>query len=183
MAESYDGREKVRQVLVNGATIQLDLITIMSSKFYTSMLIQKIGEKEQKLQNDKYDEAVDVSQSIDQGHLAGGKDFKSSGRSDDIKSPEARYLPRSLDQSRSHGVLNKPFDEALEFSQSESDDSVDTKQSDTKDKSGPTKVSLNNESKLSVSTSSQQKPGGAVPLRSESIKQLHVEKLVSLLIR
>lgn len=144
--------------------------------------IQKVAEKEHKLQNDKYDEAVDVSQSIDQGNFSGGKDFKSNGRSDDIKSPEMRSIPRTSDQSRSHGVLNKPFDEALEFSQSGSDDSVDTKQSDIKTKSDPTKTSLNNESKLLGPSSSHQKPGGAVPLRSEANKQSHVEKLVRLII-
>ena len=134
------------------------------------------------MQNDKYDEAVDVSQSIDQSNLAGGKDIKLSGQSDDMKSPQMRSLPRNSDQSRSHGVLNKPFDEALEFSQSGSDDSVDTKQSERKGKSDPIKASLNNESKLSGTSLSHQKSNGATPLRSETIKQSHIEKLVSLLI-
>ena len=68
--------------------------------------------------NDKYDEAVDVSQSFDQSHsfAAGGKDAKYSGETD-----------RKRDGLRdSEKATNKPFDEALEFSQSGSDDSVDT---------------------------------------------------------
>lgn len=101
MAESYDGREK------------------------------PAPERERKLRNDRYDEAVEVSQSLDQsalnmapikapiqsGSRADSKEYKDAG--------EAKGLNRD-DQSKSQSVLNRHFDEALEFSQSESEESIDT---------------------------------------------------------
>ena len=69
---------------------------------------------------------------MDQSGMA-VKDIKSPNHRDDsINMPSLR---KSSDNSTmSHGVVNKPFDEALEFSQSDSDDSVDTKQSEKKEK-------------------------------------------------
>ena len=88
--------------------------------------------------NDKYDEAVDISQSFDQGSsFAGGKDAKYSGEADSKGGAGGggggvgggmRVLKDS------EKATNKPFDEALEFSQSGSDDSVDTRLSDKKGK-------------------------------------------------
>lgn len=89
------------------------------------------------MKNDKYDEAVDVSQSMDQSNMA-VKDIRSPTRVFDRdisgKSDSAR---RDSDLSSvSRGVINKPFDEALEFSHSESDDSVETKHSEKRGKAG-----------------------------------------------
>ena len=95
-----------------------------------------MGERERKLQNDKYDEAVEVSQSMDQSSIAAGKESKISKMAEDSKTADARILQKDSEQTRSRGVLNKPFDEALEFSQSGSDDSVDTRQSEKKPESG-----------------------------------------------
>ena len=61
------------------------------------------------------------------------KDVRSPNHRDDsVNVPSLRK--NSDGSSQSHGVVNKPFDEALEFSQSDSDDSVDTKQSEKKEK-------------------------------------------------
>lgn len=81
------------------------------------------------MKNDKYDEAVDVSQSMDQSNIAVGKDHRSPNRNESLKTGHDR---RDSENSMSFGVLNKPFDEALEFSQSESEKSVETKGSDDK---------------------------------------------------
>jgi hypothetical protein len=94
-----------------------------------------------------------VSQSLDQVNLAAMKqppnnriadaksDFKSGGgggggmdskqlHSDSKESKsqpiQSGVLSKSSEQTRSQSVLNKPFDEALEFSHSGSDESVDT---------------------------------------------------------
>lgn len=75
---------------------------------------------------------MDVSQSMDQSNIAMGKEIKIN-KNNDTKDT-SRNMQRDSDQSKSHGVLNKPFDEALEFSQSGSDDSVDTRQSEKKGK-------------------------------------------------
>jgi hypothetical protein len=45
---------------------------------------------------------------------------------------EEKSLKKMSEQSKSQSVLNKPFDEALEFSQSGSEESVDTRASQTK---------------------------------------------------
>jgi hypothetical protein len=91
------------------------------------------------LRNDRYDEAVDVSQSVDPGAIAHSKNEAKAVSSvpDDEKLLGAakQMLSRTNEQSKSQSVLNKPFDEALEFSQSGSDDSVDTRLSDRKGKS------------------------------------------------
>jgi hypothetical protein len=84
------------------------------------------------MKNDKYDEAVDVSQSMDQSNIAVGKDHRSPNRNESSKTGHDR---RDSENSMSFGVLNKPFDEALEFSQSESEKSVETKGSDKRRKS------------------------------------------------
>lgn len=91
--------------------------------------------------NDMYDEAVEVSQSLDQGgfsappgkaSFAMNKDEKSSARNDakdykDSKSTQpSQGLRKDTEQTRSQTINNQLFDEALEFSQSGSDESIDT---------------------------------------------------------
>mmetsp|Transcript_8392 Transcript_8392/g.12502 ORF Transcript_8392/g.12502 Transcript_8392/m.12502 type:complete len:445 (+) Transcript_8392:139-1473(+) len=70
--------------------------------------------KEQKLTNDKYDEAVEISQSMDQHITPPAKNARPAR--DDIKA----------ELNKSNSISNRPFDEALEFSRSGSDESVDT---------------------------------------------------------
>ena len=120
---------------------------------------------------------MDVSQSIDQSNIAMGKDPRSSGRDDKT---DTRGMQRDSEQSKSHGVLNKPFDEALEFSQSGSDDSVDTRLSEKKKPVINMKPLDDMSDSKQGPSSSYQKPGG-VPinqLQSNAGKQA-VEKLVS----
>jgi intraflagellar transport protein 46 len=101
MAESFDGRDK---------------------------------QKERVMKNNKFDYAVEVSQSMEQStaHAApkpkpeakmpnDTKDTKDWGGSND----DVKGLSRG-DTTKSKTVLNGPFDEALEFSQSGSDESTDT---------------------------------------------------------
>lgn len=96
------------------------------------------------LKNDRYDEAVEVSQSLDQMNIAaamknagvggpsakadykGGNDAKSSSNNINPNSEAKGLLRTNTEQTRSQSVLNKPFDEALEFSHSGSDESIDT---------------------------------------------------------
>ena len=90
-----------------------------------------------KLTNDKYDEAVDVSQSIDRSHIATGKDSKFAGIGNNVKgidslesngpSTASNRQPKDAEKA-----VNKPFDEALDFSRSGSDESIDTRLSDKK---------------------------------------------------
>lgn len=106
-----------------------------------------------------------------------GKDTKSSSRVHEEKSREPQ---RDSEQSKSRGVLNKPFDEALEFSQSGSDDSVDTRQSQEKGKAESVRkksASDAPELKESESSSTHQKSPSA-PLQNNILKQAQVEKLV-----
>lgn len=77
--------------------------------------------------NDKYDEAVDVSQSMDQGAKM-DEDKRVSSSSASPKAPHMTSLP----EEKTNSFMNKPFDEALEFSQSNSDESVDTRGGDRK---------------------------------------------------
>ena len=81
--------------------------------------------------NDKYDEAVDVSQSIDQGAKMEPEEKK--GSSDDTMPNRASNMS-ALPEEKTNSFMNKPFDEALEFSQSNSDESVDTRGSGGKSK-------------------------------------------------
>ncbi len=97
--------------------------------------------KEKKLMNDMYDEAVEVSQSLDQGafsappgknNFAMNKEEKNSVRNDskdykDSKSTQpTQGLRKDTEQTRSQTINNQLFDEALEFSHSGSDESVET---------------------------------------------------------
>lgn len=106
-------------------------------------------EKERKLVNDRYDEAVEVSQSLDNVNLSGFAMSKPTGPTaaagnvgskSDAKGPATNSNPASAkeskdnqsllrtntEQTKSQTVLNNRFDEALEFSQSGSDESIDT---------------------------------------------------------
>ncbi len=96
------------------------------------------------LKNDRYDEAVEISQSLDQMNLAAamkqagvsnnpgaktdakGNEVKQSFN--DAKQPQQQQqlLRTNTEQTKSQSVLNKPFDEALEFSHSGSEESMDT---------------------------------------------------------
>jgi hypothetical protein len=92
---------------------------------------QKGGPKERKLTNDIYDEAVEVSQSMEQSAAAPKLRVQptagAKGSSSNFEDRDAKGLSKTNDQSKSQSVLNKPFDEALEFSRSGSDESVDTR--------------------------------------------------------
>jgi len=108
------------------------------------------------LKNDKYDEAVEISQSLDQKTLASIQ--KAKMQSDVKDSSKGQGLKKGTEQTKSQTVMNKHFDEALEFSQSGSDDSVDTKSAE-KVKRGAEKIV---ESKQSNQiTTSLQKSNGA----------------------
>jgi intraflagellar transport protein 46 len=73
---------------------------------------QQHHRREEKLANDKYDEAVEVSQSMD------------------VSPQKMSRKPLESGDKNSASITNKPFDEALEFSQSGSDESVDTRASE-----------------------------------------------------
>lgn len=94
--------------------------------------------RDRQLKNDKYDEAVDVSQSMDQSAVMGGArpgagakgqapaSVASSGAASSAaagKQPAAS----TASEEKTNSYLNKPFDEALEFSQSSSGESIDTR--------------------------------------------------------
>jgi len=124
MAESYDGRDK------NQA---LCLKINITNTFINHSLLQY--EKERKLKNDKYDEAVEVSQSLDQKALANMTKAKLQSEEKEV----SKGMKKGTEQTKSQSVMNKHFDEALEFSHSGSDDSVDTKSAD-KPKKGKEKL-------------------------------------------
>ena len=104
---------------------------VKTSPFTISFAIPLEKEKERQLKNEKYDEAVDISQSLDDRTNYGAGD-KSSSRNHDEKGSDSRTMSKASEQTKSQSVLNKPFDEALEFSQSGSDESVDTRASQKK---------------------------------------------------
>jgi len=123
------------------------MYVLFSSTTTTTILLKgPSGDRGRELKNDKYDEAVDVSQSFDQGSsFAMGKEAKygGGGRESDVKGSAPSMaggggLGGGRPQRDSEKAMNKPFDEALEFSQSGSDDSVDTRLSDKKGKAGMT---------------------------------------------
>jgi intraflagellar transport protein 46 len=97
MAESFDGREK--------------------EKMHT--------DRQRKLENDKYDEALDVSQSMDYKNTPPRSDAKGTAGGSSGKKARGG-AGADGDDAGAKAIMNKPFDEALEFSQSGSDDSVDT---------------------------------------------------------
>ena len=89
--------------------------------------------------NDKYDEAVEVSQSVDvtmsmnkapayamnkdsDRNTKDAKDYKGESKS----SGGGGGLQRNTEQTRSQTINNSNFDEALEFSHSGSEESIDT---------------------------------------------------------
>jgi hypothetical protein len=111
--------------------------------FYNN--IQGPGQKEKALNNHMYDLAVEVSQSVEQSNAGYGNKF---GRPADAKSSapsqsdakgdmkewmmdggdnkmDRRNLLRD-DMTKSQSLTNNRFDEALEFSQSGSEESVET---------------------------------------------------------
>ena len=149
-----------------------------------------LKQRERKLRNDKYDEAVDVSQSMDKGapvktsspgakgvQRVGGGDAK-GGEAKGVGSGKA--MSSGSEQTKSQSILNRPFDEALEFSQSGSDESVDTRSSEKKGKrsgGGQSKSGSDSagggESKLSQGGSShgvamQQQQQQPLPLQSSA---------------
>ena len=84
--------------------------------------------------NDRYDEAIEISQSLDQSNAAAAapkprvNPVPSSKASSIPEEYEAKGLSRNNEASKSQTVLinSSHFDEALEFSRSGSDESVDT---------------------------------------------------------
>ena len=114
------------------------------------ILILLLG-KERKLTNDKYDEAMDVSQSMDHGPAPSKPNAKLSNNNDSKGNKTIQKNPNTTSQS----VLNKPFDETLEFSQSGSDDSVDTLADNKNDKTKKTDVKSSSDTKP---TGSNNKP-------------------------
>jgi hypothetical protein len=95
-----------------------------------------INERERKLKNDKYDEAVEISQSFDQMAVSAAAAKKQGYNQHDEKG-ESKGMRKNNDQTKSQSVLNKPFDEALEFSQSGSEESVDTRASQKDNRKEP----------------------------------------------
>lgn len=87
----------------------------------------KQADRAQKLLNDKYDEAVEVSQSMDQGM---GMKMEPEEKGSATGGASSRPNITSLPEEKTNSFMNKPFDEALEFSQSNSDESVDTRGGD-----------------------------------------------------
>ena len=99
--------------------------------------------RDNKLKNDKYDEAVEVSQSIEQsgliqpkgrmGALATKSDLTSNKFSNSPSKAQFQNPSILGEQPKSTNIANRPFDEAVEFSQEEeSTDSFDTRGSDRK---------------------------------------------------
>ena len=87
--------------------------------------------RERQLKNDKYDEAVEISQSLDQSnnYAAAPKPRPAPAASAKGSSPveeEAKGMTKKSEMSKSQSVLNNHHDEELEISQSGSDQSVDT---------------------------------------------------------
>jgi hypothetical protein len=70
--------------------------------------------------------------SMDQSRIAVGKDAKDAGG----YGQEQRSMGGGKPARESEKAKNRPFDEALEFSQSGSDDSIDTRLSDKKGRAG-----------------------------------------------
>eukprot|EP01031_Cornospumella_fuschlensis_P040643 gene40643-49553_t len=134
MAESFDAREKVHAK----------------------------QERERKLRNDKYDEAVEVSQSLDNVNLGAIQSgAKPVGNASQNSRPDAKGTGGSrmdekeaklttpgnpsgtLEASKSQSLINRPFDEAFEFSQSNSDESVETTQHKPKPSGKPAPLQAN----------------------------------------
>jgi intraflagellar transport protein 46 len=82
------------------------------------------GDRERKLENDKYDEALDVSQSMD--YKGSSPPRGAAGAKGTGSDQKPSSLGRGGDSAGAKPIMNKPFDEALDISQSGSDDSVDT---------------------------------------------------------
>jgi len=112
------------------------------------------------LRNDKYDEAVDVSQSMDKSAIGGKGSPGAKGTKPEAKKGggEAKGGGKAMssgsEQTKSQSILNRPFDEALEFSHSGSDESVDTRSSEKKAKRSETQAK-GAESKSAPTSSSQ----------------------------
>ena len=109
------------------------------------------------LQNDKYDEAIEVSQSIDQGSTFSPK--VSKGHS---AKPQGRNEGKQQEESKNRSIKDKPFDEALEFSHSGSDESIDTvtkREKKSSDTHG-SRIQAGNGKPIVESFPSSMKPGG-----------------------
>jgi len=132
MAESFDGRDK---------------------------------QKERVMKNNRFDYAVEVSQSMEQSTAhAAPKPKAESKMPADVKdtkdwgsapNDDAKGLSRG-ETTKSKTVLNGPFDEALEFSQSGSDESTDTT-----DKKKSTQQPQRTVAAAAASSNARPSPGGA----------------------
>lgn len=118
-------------------------------------------ERESKFTNQHYDEAVEVSQSLDMGPsaIAASKAAANNSKKPAVEEKGAKGMKKD-ENSRSQTVLNNKFDEALEFSHSGSEDSVDTRasQKNKKNEQPEFKSSVSNKGLVSESTSSKKAP-------------------------
>lgn len=93
--------------------------------------------------------------------------FSAGGRESDVKGSAPSVagggggLGGGRPQRDSEKAMNKPFDEALEFSQSGSDDSVDTRLSDKKGKAGSTGARSQHKEETKQQPSVAPKPAAA----------------------
>jgi hypothetical protein len=111
VAESYDGRDK------------------------------KSVPRERKLQNDQYDEVVEMSMSMDKGHpnyqSSSPQASKKKSASQNRVSAKESSSSSSPDGVKTTSIANRPFDEALEVSQSGSDESFQSQESNKKQQPAP----------------------------------------------
>jgi len=122
-------------------------------------------DKERKLRNDKYDEAFDISQSMDHG----GSPHKSAAKVTKAKTINDEKDSKNIDnRNSSQSIQNRPFDEALEFSHSGSDDSVDTVSERKNEKNS--KANLDNMPKTNNS-----KPAPSIAPNTQSTQQQKVQ--------
>jgi hypothetical protein len=126
MAESFDGRGG------DGASQSFSstegLYEVFIRHFIIFRYLQEIDGQEHKLRTNSM--MSSRCQSIDRSkcrciYKDEAKPASTDTAPDDKKLLGAAKQPRE-NESKSQSVLNKPFDEALEFSQSGSDESVDT---------------------------------------------------------
>lgn len=119
-------------------------------------------ERESKFANQHYDEAYEVSQSQDMGPsaMAAGKAAANS-KKPAVEEKGAKGMKKDNEQSKSQTVLNNKFDEALEFSRSGSDESVDTRASQKNKKNEQPEFKSSMSNKGLVSDSQSSKKGGA----------------------
>lgn len=83
-----------------------------------------------------------------------GGDSKMEVKNDAKGGGDAKMLTKNSEQTRSQSVLNKPFDEALEFSQSGSEESIDT----ARDKKNAQKLQQQQQQQQALQQSNKSNP-------------------------